>query len=262
MTVLSDAQAWVAWLDQCGMERVVLISPHLDDAVYSVAGFLGAASERTEVITLITAAQPGPTSDWARATGFADNEAEFTARRQEDVAAMGRLGCRYRHEGLSSGDAIEAQARQVVRALGQESPNGLGRTLVLLPAGAGGPPGSLPWRLVRRALRRPAGALPHGEHVLTRNHFWHALAGCGARVGFYAELPYAWAQSNGQLQRHLHAALGCPTERVEYRPDVDAKRRLVELYASQLLPIMGSPAYCRRVLSRRECLFVAEAPGS
>ncbi|MBL0918805.1 MAG: PIG-L family deacetylase [Hydrogenophaga sp.] len=261
MTALNDAKAWVAWLDRCGVERVVVISPHLDDAVFSMAGLLGAASHRTEVITLVTAARPGPASDWARATGFADNEAEYAARRQEDVTAMARLGCRYRHEGLSSGDLIAVQAREVARALDGERPGGLGRTLVLLPAGAGGPPPrSLLGRLVRRGLRRPVGALPHGDHVQTRDHFWHALAGSRARVGFYAELPYAWAQGNGQLQRHLHAALGCRTERVEHRPDVDAKRQLVELYRSQVLPIMGSPAYCRRVLSRPECLCVAELP--
>ncbi|MFT3813091.1 MAG: hypothetical protein QM740_06895 [Acidovorax sp.] len=259
MTVLNDAQAVRAWLDRLGIDDVVVISPHLDDAAYSIAGFLGAAGSRAEVITLVTAALPGPVSDWALATGFADNEAEFSTRRREDMLAMGRLGCRYQHMGLPSGDTLEAAARQVAHALEQERPGGLGRTLVLLPAGAGGPPPrSLFQRLVWRGLRRPYGPMPHGEHVQTRDSFWQALAGSAARIGFYAELPYAWAQSNQQLQQHVHTALGCQTETVEYRPDIDEKLGWVELYQSQLIPILGrTPAYRRRVLSRPECLFVA-----
>ena len=258
MTVLKDAQAALAWMERLGIDDVVVISPHLDDAVYSIAGLLDVAGSRAEVITLVTAAVPGPVSDWARVTGFADNEAEFSARRREDALAMGRLGCRYRHVGLPSGDTIEAAARQVTHALEQERAGGLGRTLVLLPAGAGGPPPrSFLLRLVRRGLRRPYGPMPHGEHVQARDSFWQALAGSAARIGFYAELPYAWAQSNRQLQQHVHTALGCQTETVEYRPDIDEKLGWVEVYQSQLMPILGKPAYRRRVLSRPECLFIA-----
>ena len=261
MTVLNDAKAALAWLDRLGIDDVVVISPHLDDAVYSIASFLGAASSHAEVITLVTAAMPGPVSGWALATGFADNEAEYSTRRREDMLAMHRIGCRYRHVGLPSGDTIDASARQIAHALAQERPGGLGRTLVLLPAGAGGPPPrSFLQRLVWRGLRRPHGSMPHGEHVQTRDSFWQALAGSAARIGFYAELPYAWAQSNRQLQQHVHTALGCETETLEYRPDAREKQALVELYQSQLLPILGKPAYRRRVLSRRECLFIAGPP--
>ncbi len=255
--------AWPAWLDRQGIDQVVVISPHLDDAVLSLAGVLGAASRRTEVISLITAAPPGPVSDWTRATGFADNEAEYAARRQEDASAMARLGCRYRHEGLTSGDTLEAAAGRVSQRLRQASPGGLGRTLVLLPAGAGGPaPRSPLRRLVRRLLRRPSGAQPHGEHVQTRDHFWRALSGSGARMGFYAELPYAWSHSNQQLQEHLQRTLACQTERLEYAVDAEDKHGLVRLYASQLVPILGArPAYRRRVLARPECLLLVGGDG-
>lgn len=262
MTRLYDAKAWPDWLKQRGIDRVVVISPHLDDAVFSVAGLLKAASGLTEVITLITAAPPGPPSEWTRATGFADNEAESTARRREDVAAMTRLGCRYRHEGLSSGERIEALARRVASGLHEDRPGGLAGTLVLLPAGAGAPPPrSLLRRLLRRALRRPVGALPHGEHVQARDHFWQAMAGSDASLGFYAELPYAWAQSDRQLQQHLHGALGCVTEQLQFQPDVEDKLELIGLYASQVAPILGPPAHRRRVLARGESLFIAWPPG-
>jgi LmbE family N-acetylglucosaminyl deacetylase len=258
VTAVRTAADWTAWLDRAGLDRVVVVSPHPDDAVFSLAGFLQAAPARTEVLTLFTAAVPGPVTDWARATGFADNEAEAQARRAEDARAMNRLGCRFRHAGLVPGEDLAPKVPGLVRQLAADHPAGLARTLVLLPAGAGAPPppGWVQW--LRRAVRRPSGAPPHGEHVQTRDHWWRALtAGAGVRVGFYAELPYAWAHSHARLQAHLAAALGVNTERVAHRPSVDDKARLVDLYASQATPILGAGAYRRRVLAREECLFIA-----
>ena len=260
MTLLHGPKAVGDWLDQLGVDNLVVMSPHLDDAVYSVAGIVGAAQCRTEVITLFTEAVPGQSSDWARAAGFADNEAEHLARRQEDVNAMNRLGCQFQHLGLRPGEASEATASQVVKAIERSRSDGLGRTLVLLPAGAGGPPPrSKLWRLALRAVRRPSGAMPHGEHEQIRDCFWQALAASQARVGFYAELPYAWAHSELHLQQHLHRVLGCRTERIQYQPDLERKMGLVELYRSQLVPIFGKrPAYRRRVLARNECIYVVD----
>ena len=38
MTSLSHATEVRSWLEQLGVERMIVISPHLDDAVFSVAG--------------------------------------------------------------------------------------------------------------------------------------------------------------------------------------------------------------------------------
>jgi hypothetical protein len=130
---------------------------------------------------------------------------------------------------------------------------------VLLPVGAGGPPpASLLTRLAHRVMRRPWGSMPHSEHELTRDLFWQALAGSQARIGFYAEIPYAWSNNNEALQQRVLLKLGCQTERVEYRHNRTEKQALVALYASQVLPIFGTdPAYMGRVLARKECLFIA-----
>jgi len=264
MTILRDSKAVHLWLDQLGVDNVVVMSPHLDDAVYSLAGFLGAAQNRIEVITLFTDAAPGQSSEWGRAAGFTTNEAENLARRQEDILAMNRLGCRFQHLGLRPGEATEASISHVAKAIELAQPDGLGSTLVLLPAGAGGPPPrSRFWRLALRVMRRPGGAMPHGEHVRTRDLFWQVLAGSRARIGLYAELPYAWAHSEQKLQLHLRMVLDCQTERVQYCPDLELKTQLVELYRSQLVPIFGQrPAYRRRVLARNECIYVVEPPST
>jgi len=261
MTMLHNAKAVQVWLDQLGIDNVVVISPHLDDAVYSVAGFLSAARDRTEVITLFTEALPGQSEDWAHQAGFPDSRSEHLARRQEDVVAMNQLGCRFQHLGFRSGEATGDSVSQIVKVLEHAQPNGLYHTLMLLPAGAGGPaPRSQLWRLALRCIRRPSGVIPHSEHVQTRDLFWHVLAGRRARIGFYAELPYAWAHSDKQLQQHLLSSLGCRTKRMEHRPNLEDKIELVELYRSQLVPIFGQkPGYRRRVLTRNECIFVVES---
>ena len=259
MTLLTNATELGSWLDQLGIERVIVISPHLDDAVFSVAGILSTCGDRAEVISVFTEGSAGQSEAWARVTGFTDSIAEHMARRQEDALAMNRLGCRFRHLGCRPGEVDEISVDQTVDAMVQAWPETLARTLVLLPAGAGGPAPSTPLaRLAWRLLRRPWGCMPHGEHELTRDLFWHAMTGRQVRIGFYAELPYAWAHSNGALKEHLHRALGCQTDLVEYRHDTSEKMRLVELYQSQLTPIFGpNPAYRRRVLERAECLLMA-----
>jgi len=160
-------------MDQLGVDNVVVIPPHMDDAVFSISGLIYAVRDRCEVITLFTEPLPGETSDWARLTGFTDNEAEFRARRQEDLAAMKRIGYQFQHLGLIAGNTAATSISQIVKVIEQARPGRMTQTLVLLPAGAGGlPPASRLWRFVMRCLRRPSGAMPHGDHVMARDLFW------------------------------------------------------------------------------------------
>ncbi|MGF6612795.1 LmbE family N-acetylglucosaminyl deacetylase [Paraburkholderia sp. WSM4175] len=77
-----------------GMEsnqRLLVISPHLDDAVLS-CGLLIAAHPGTVVCTVFTAPPVGNmTTDWDRAAGFADACEAMQARQAEDREALGLL---------------------------------------------------------------------------------------------------------------------------------------------------------------------------
>jgi LmbE family N-acetylglucosaminyl deacetylase len=86
--------------------RVLAVSPHLDDATFSVGGTLAAlagAGHEVTVLTCLTASVPDP-------TGFAlacqldkglPPDVEYMAlRRAEDAAAMAVLGARAVHLGL------------------------------------------------------------------------------------------------------------------------------------------------------------------
>ncbi len=74
-------------------ERMTILSPHLDDGVFS-CGCLIAAGRNPKVLTLFaglpSAAMPLPA--WDRAAGFATAREAMLSRRHEDARALGRLG--------------------------------------------------------------------------------------------------------------------------------------------------------------------------
>jgi LmbE family N-acetylglucosaminyl deacetylase len=88
------------------MSRVVAVSPHLDDAVFSAGGTLArlaAAGHEVVVVTVFTGSVAAPTG-FALACqtdkGLAPDVDYMALRREEDAAALGRLGVRGQHLGL------------------------------------------------------------------------------------------------------------------------------------------------------------------
>jgi LmbE family N-acetylglucosaminyl deacetylase len=74
--------------------RVVVISPHCDDAVFG-AGDLIAARPGTVVVTVFTAGPRVPwLRPWDRDCGFEDGDDVMHVRREEDLAALTLLGGR------------------------------------------------------------------------------------------------------------------------------------------------------------------------
>jgi len=75
------------------MTSVTIISPHLDDAVFS-CGMVIADSPGTHVITIFAGAPPPdtPAPAWDRDAGFASARQAVEARREEDRRALAVLG--------------------------------------------------------------------------------------------------------------------------------------------------------------------------
>ena len=74
------------------LQRLLVISPHCDDAVFSCGGLL-AAHPGSVVVTVFAA---GPTchdrlTEWDRAAGFEPGEDVMARRRHEDATALGLL---------------------------------------------------------------------------------------------------------------------------------------------------------------------------
>ncbi|AMR77021.1 PIG-L deacetylase family protein [Cupriavidus nantongensis] len=72
---------------------VTVISPHLDDGVFSCGGLI-AAARAARVVTVFAGVPPAdmPAPDWDQAAGFASAEQAVLSRRREDNHALTMLG--------------------------------------------------------------------------------------------------------------------------------------------------------------------------
>lgn len=266
MTMLRGNDSVRKWLNSIGVERLLIVSPHLDDAVLSVTGLLRAAAARATVLTVLTESDAQVGIEWARAAGFSDAREEHAQRRLEDLRAMQYLGCGHRHAGLRSdelnGDAVERQLQQLLETDVHHPPRHLSRLLVLLPAASGGTrPYTWFQKQWNRLLRLPFGSPAHPEHQQVRDRLWSAVSRLPVHVGFYADLPYAWRQSDAAIQAELEARFGQPLAATHLEVDLQDKLAATALYPSQMRLILGeSPAYKQRVLSRPECVFLVKKP--
>lgn len=230
-------QALRAWLRGQGISHVVVISPHLDDAAFSLAHLLTLPDlPMRRVHTVFTAARADSDARHASAMGFANPVQEFEARRQEDQQAMARMGVAYTHGGLEV-DRFDAEAirRTVTRVLDDARIDGASprSVLCLLPAGAGGTLG--PWQRAWRRMRRlPAGCQPHAEHEWVRDGLMGPLAASGAQVGLYAEVPYVWGESLDALQRRLPRPPDGGWRLICMAPNASLKLEVAACYRSQI----------------------------
>lgn len=90
-------------------ERVIVLSPHLDDAALSCFGLLRALEGVVpRLVITVCCGNPAPAPRWGKESDFrkrrdADEFGSPTERRQEDIAAMKALDCEYVHLGFSDG---------------------------------------------------------------------------------------------------------------------------------------------------------------
>ncbi|MFF1510326.1 PIG-L deacetylase family protein [Streptomyces sp. NPDC058326] len=187
---------------------ILVLSPHLDDAVLSCGGLLGWAGRRAPVTvaTLFTEAAPPPYTlsarQYLKQTGTDDAQELYAERRAEDRRVLERLGVRQCHAGLVDGLFRRLRrprpgTKRLARFLpevshvyptyrlhlsrGHVSPydsgtlRAVGETVdALLP----GPTGGL--------VLAPLGVGGHADHVLVRT----AAARSGRRVVYYSDFPY------------------------------------------------------------------------
>ncbi|QKW09736.1 PIG-L family deacetylase [Streptomyces sp. NA04227] len=104
---LTETDSLASALERCA--RLVVLSPHLDDAVLSCGGLIAHARRRVPVtvVTLFSAADGPPYTLSARRclqlAGVSDARTLYEARRTEDRAVLGGLGVDWHHSGLTEG---------------------------------------------------------------------------------------------------------------------------------------------------------------
>jgi LmbE family N-acetylglucosaminyl deacetylase len=146
------------------LERVVVLSPHLDDAVLGCGGLLAAHPGAT-VVTVYAGAPstyPDPPTRWDALAGFAEGDDVLAARKGEDERALAVLDARpvwldhVEHQYLDRADRVGADA--TVDSL-EAAVRAAAPTAVFAPFGLANPDHTATHdaaRRVRERVREPA----------------------------------------------------------------------------------------------------------
>jgi len=217
--------------------RLLVVSPHLDDAALSCAALL----ERAEPVDVLTVCagrpEPSRTGAWDRWTGFRDSDASMAARLKEEMTAFHGSPHRVWHLELWEDQYIDASrpARDtdaLIQALREWAD--AGRGTVAIPAGAGR---RHRWRWDRldRAITSIRGPLQHPDHIFVRDVALETLAERrDVRMLLFEELPYLWGGTPDRAVAGIGRSLGLPVTPIELRVDRAAKASRIAAYASQV----------------------------
>jgi LmbE family N-acetylglucosaminyl deacetylase len=216
------------------LQRIVVVSPHFDDAALGAAHLLTTYAGST-VITVLAGwppAYPADVTDWDACGGFKTGDDVVAARREEDRAAMVYLQATpvwlefADHQYLAKGD--RPRPEQVAPAL-ESAIRAAEPSAVFLPMGIANP-----------------------DHVLTHD------AGLLAREQL-SDGPITWFCYEDHGYKHIPGMLAWrvtklfksglwPTPAiVPIEPDMIRKRAAIDLYKSQIPPLQRDHALADRL---------------
>ena len=221
---------------------LLLVSPHLDDAVLSCAAIV----ERAEAVDVLTVCaglpEPPRRGWWDEECGFSSSAESMPARMREDEAAFAGTPHRRRYLTLLELQYVDGRSEDEAKAIAAAVQSWLSTTpdgTVTLPAGAGC--GFRP--IVRRALRalgRPCHPPQHPDHLYVRDAALAALRDSRTQLLLYEEVPYLiGGRADGEASR-IAGADGWELEPIAVPIDRRAKAERVAAYATQVGPL--SPA--------------------
>jgi LmbE family N-acetylglucosaminyl deacetylase len=221
-------------------KALLVLSPHIDDAVFSLGATIARAARAGAEVRVLTVFGADPHSDaasewWDKAAGFSSVGEAARARRDEDRRACALVGAA--PDWLPFNDATYADPRDA---------DEIWARLVRAIDGAD-------------AVLVPGYPLAHVDHAwLARLVFERGLA--GVRVGLYAEEPYAWRawqhhRSAPAVPEELRGLIGGSVS--WHREPATLRDRLTKLRASRAyvsqVPMFGRLPMQRLLLHESLC---------
>ena len=222
-------------VDPAAFARIVVVSPHFDDAAMGAGHLLGSYDDTT-VITVLAGrppAYPAEPSEWDALGGFVAGDDVVAVRRREDLAAMEVLESDHRwlefadHQYLDPPDRpTPAEVAPVLAA----TLTALNPTAVFFPMGLG----------------NPDHVMVHDASLLVRASLPAAAWFCYEDHG-YKHIPGLLAWRVAKLLR----SRPWPTPAiVPHLPDEERKCRAIWCYTSQIAPLERDHALTARVEGR------------
>jgi LmbE family N-acetylglucosaminyl deacetylase len=222
---VDDKDLW-GLLDPSVLARVVVVSPHFDDAALGAAHLLTSYPGST-VITVLGGrppSYPDEVSSWDAAGGFVAGDDVVAARREEDRAAVASMGATpvwlefpdHQYLAPDQRPTPSQVAPALRRAIAELEPSA-----VFLPMGIANPDHVLTHDA---GLQARAALIDQGVDL-----HWFAYEDAG-----YKHLPglLAW-----RISKLFRSGLWPTPAVVPVQPDMGAKRRAIGLYASQVAPL-------------------------
>jgi LmbE family N-acetylglucosaminyl deacetylase len=221
-----DSRAMWGLLPEGTLDRVVVVSPHFDDAALGAAHLLTSHPGST-VITVLAGwppAYPDPPSEWDALGGFAAGDDVVAVRREEDRAAMAALSATPVWLEFADHQYLTAEQRYAPTDIAPDLRTAIeesGPTAVFLPLG----------------LANPDHGLTHEAGLLARD----ALAVDGVTPSWFAYEDAGYKHLPGlmawRISRLFRSGLWPTPAVVPVQPDMAAKRAAIACYASQIGPL-------------------------
>ncbi len=218
------------------LERIVVVSPHFDDAVLGAADVLGTYPGST-VITLVAGwppEYPAEPTDWDACGGFKAGDDVVAERRKEDVAALAVLDAKpvwldvADHQYLAKKDRQTAE--QAAPSL-KEAIAALDPTAVFLPLG----------------IANPDHVLTHDAGLIARQE----LLDEGSRIVWFGYEDHGYKHIPGlmawRVTKLFKSGLWPTPAIVPVKPDMTRKRRAIACYVSQVPPLERDHALSERL---------------
>ncbi len=229
-----DEPTW-GEVDPTAFTRIVVVSPHFDDAAMGAGHLLGSYPDTT-VITVLAGrppAYPEVPSDWDALGGFGPGDDVVAARRLEDLAAM---------EVLESGHRwLEFADHQYVAPADRPTPADVAPTLAATIAELN--PTAV---FVPMGLGNPDHVMVHDASLLVRQEQLDRTWFCYEDHG-YKHIPGLLAWRVAKLLK----TQPWPTPAiVPHVPDEERKRRAIWAYTSQIPPLERDHALSARMEAR------------
>ena len=213
-------------VDPGTLARVVVVSPHFDDAVLG-ASHLIASHPGTTVVTVLGGrppAYPAEPTDWDACGGFEAGDDVVALRREEDRAAMELLGATPVWLDFPDHQYLERSQRprpsQVAPAL-EEAVMAASATAVFLPMG----------------LANPDHVLTHDAGLAVRT----AMGGAGGPVAWFCYEDHGYKHIPGimawRVTKLFRSGLWPTPSVVPVDPDMATKRAAIACYKSQVAPL-------------------------
>jgi LmbE family N-acetylglucosaminyl deacetylase len=217
-------------------DPLLIVSPHLDDAVLSCWALLARATP-VDVLTVFAGAPVPPVRKaWDIEMGFNDSAESIRARLSEDAEAFAGTGHRRSHMALLDTQYLDGSrgpgdAEALAAWLREWMNEGAG--CIAVPAGAGRPCRG-PIERIRRATTRLHRGYVHPDHVFVRQVVVATVPPDAAiELLAYEEVPYIWAGSSEPRLTSVARAAGRAVVPLDLPVDRAVKARRIGAYRSQ-----------------------------